>query len=416
MGIAIWYVSKYVAPPGKGTAGGRGYLLMKELARLGHRVAIITSDSNHLVVPPRLQGPYLQEELDGLKIWWVRTLKYSAAKSLRRILSWMHFEWRLLRMPKQELPRPDVVVVSSLSLLTVLTGLFWRARYQCRLVFEVRDIWPLTITEEGGFKPWNPFVLGLAAIERVGYKYADAIVGTMPNLGEHVREVLGYSKATHCIPMGIDETAVASAQELPADYVERYFPKGKFIVAYVGSIGITNALDTFFECAAEMKDQTQIHFLVVGDGDLRSHYEARYAHLSNLSFGPRVPKAMVQAVLSRCDLLYFAVHVSKVWRYGQSLNKVIDYMMAGKPVVASYTGFPSMINEAECGSYVPAGDVVALQRAIHTYAAMDADDRVRIGARGRAWLLHHRTYETLAKDLLSILRGDETAGRLCQPP
>ena len=42
---------------------------------------------------------------------------------------------------------------------------------------------------------------------------------------------------------------------------------------------------------------------------------------------------MVQSVLSRCDLLYFSVHVSTVWKYGQSLNKVIDYMLAGKPVV-----------------------------------------------------------------------------------
>ena len=40
---------------------------------------------------------------------------------------------------------------------------------------------------------------------------------------------------------------------------------------------------------------------------------------------------------------------SKVWDYGQSMNKIVDYMMAGKPVVASYSGYPSMLNEAGSG-------------------------------------------------------------------
>jgi glycosyltransferase involved in cell wall biosynthesis len=400
---SIWYVSKYVAPPGSGTAGGRGYLLMKELAAMGHRVAIITSDANHLADPPRFDGGYLFQQVDGMQLCWVRTMKYSVAKSVRRILSWLHFEWRLLWLPRQQLPKPDVVVVSSLSLLTVLNGLWWRVRYKCRLVFEVRDIWPLTITEEGGFKPSNRFVWGLGQIERLGYKYADAIVGTMPNLGEHVHQVLGYPKSVKCIPMGVDAAVFASPEALPPDYEDTYLPKGKFVVAHVGSIGITNALDTFLQCAETMQDQPNIHFLVVGDGDLRETYQQQYAHLSNLSFGPRVSKGMVQSVLAKCDLLYFSVHVSKVWLYGQSLNKVIDYMMAGKPVVASYTGYPSMINEADCGTYVPAGDVPALKQEVERFAGLPEEERLKIGARGKAWLLENRSYPKLAKQYLDIM-------------
>lgn len=370
---------------------------------MGHRVAIITSDSNQLASPPLLEVNYLFQETDGMQLCWVRTLKYSVAKSARRILSWLHFEWRLLLLPRKKLPTPDVVVVSSLSLLTILNGLWWRVLYKCRLVFEVRDIWPLTITEEGGFKPSNPFVWGLSVIERIGYKHANAIVGTMPNLGEHVQQVLGYHKLTYCIPMGLDTTTFASSEALPADYEAAYFPKGKFVVAHVGSIGITNALDTLLDCAEVMADQPKIHFLVVGDGDLRDNYRKKYAHLRNLTFAPRVPKAMVQSVLSKCDLLYFSVHVSKVWQYGQSLNKVIDYMMAGKPVVASYTGYPSMINEANCGTFVPAGDVPALKQEIERYARMDDEKRLLIGARGKAWLVQNRSYSTLAQEYLAIM-------------
>lgn len=399
----IWYISKYVSPPAQTSSGGRGYMLMREIAGMGHRCLIITSDSNRLAQVPELAQPVWLQEVDGMTVCWLRTLKYEVAKSARRILSWIDFEWRLLRLPKKALPRPDVVVVSSLSLLTILSGFLLRWRYKCRLVLEIRDIWPLTITEEGGFRARNPLVLGLGLIEWLGYRFADAVVGTMPNLQAHVTQVLGRPRQTHCIPMGVDEDALQAAESVPEDYVQAHLPKGKFLIAHAGTIGITNALDTFLECAQALQDDDRLHFLVVGDGDLRPMYQKKYAHVRNLSFAPRVKKSMVQSVLSHCDLLYFSVHPSRVWHYGQSLNKVIDYMLAGKPVLASYTGYPSMINEAECGSYVPAGSVEELRLEILRYAAMEPQERTRMGERGRQWVLAHRRYPVLARRYLEIL-------------
>lgn len=376
---------------------------MKEFARLGYGSIIITSDSNQLARVPELDQPYLKQEVDGIELWWIRTLKYQVAKSTRRILSWIDFEWRLLLMPKAALQRPDVIVVSSLSLLTVLNGFWLRKKYGCRLVFEVRDIWPLTITEEGGFSVRNPFVIGLAMIERLGYRHADAIVGTMPNLGPHVKEVLGYEKSVACVPMGVDELMLTEARTLPEEYVDQYLPKDKFIVAHVGSIGIANALEAFFKSAQSLVGNNEVHFLVIGDGDLREHYQKKYAHLSNLTFAPKVEKQMVQAVLAKCDLLYFSVHVSKVWEYGQSLNKVIDYMLSGKPILGSYTGFPSMINEAACGRFVAAGDVSELRSAILDFMKVPKLERETIGFRGKEWILKNRNYKSLAIKYINVL-------------
>ena len=403
MSHCIWYISKYVSPPAMASAGGRGYMIMRELATQGYECVIVTSDSNALAQVPKLKNAYETQEIDGLKIRWVRTLRYSVAKSFRRILSWLDFEWRLLLMPKADIPSPDVIVVSSLSPLTIVNGFLLRRRFGCRLIFEIRDIWPLTITEEGGFGTHNPFVVFLAWVERLGYRYSDAIVGTMPNLKEHVANILGYEKSVACVPMGIDPSALADGLELPADYEQAYLPKGKFIVAHAGAIGITNALDTFLKCAESLADNPNIHFITIGDGDLRAVYLAAYGHLGNLTFAPKVPKQMVQSVLSHCNLLYFSVHVSEVWRYGQSLNKVVDYMLSGKPIVASYTGFPSMINEAGCGTYVPAGDVAALRDEVMRYVAMPKDEREALGSRGRAWILEHRSYAALAKDYLAVM-------------
>jgi glycosyltransferase involved in cell wall biosynthesis len=308
-------------------------------------------------------------------------------------------------MPLSGLPKPDVVVVSSLSLLTVLNGLRLRRRFRCRLVLEVRDIWPLTLTAEGGFSVYNPLVRVLAAIERLGYRHADAIVGTMPNLGAHVQEVLGEPRPVHCVPMGVPDESLDPPLPLPEGFELTYLPSDKCIVAHVGSIGISNALETLLQCAERLSEDTRLHFLLVGAGDLADSFAKRFGSLPNLTLVPRVDSAVVAAILQRCDIAYFATHPSKVWAFGQSLNKLIDYMAAGKPVVGSYSGFPSMINESNCGEFVPAGDPVALAESLQRLASLGSGVRVSMGARGREWLLAHRRYSDLATTYRQILIG-----------
>lgn len=182
MSKTLWYITKYFSPSTETTPGGRAWFLLKEMAAKGYRPVVITSDSNNLVEVPELSQPVIVQHQDGIQMVWLKTMKYGVAKSWQRIASWFHFEWNLWRLDKSALPKPDTIVVSSLSLLTVLNGLLLKRKYKCRLIFEVRDIWPLTITEEGGVSPKNPFVMFLAWVERLGYEKSDAIIGTMPNL------------------------------------------------------------------------------------------------------------------------------------------------------------------------------------------------------------------------------------------
>jgi glycosyltransferase involved in cell wall biosynthesis len=378
-------------------------MLMREMSRMGVRGLILTSDSNHLTNPPQVEGAEFVETVDGVEVHWVRTLKYCGAKSLGRILSWLHFEGRLWCLPKADLPKPDAIIVSSLSLLTIFNGLWLKRRYRCRLVFEVRDIWPLTLVAEGGFSRLNPLVMALGAVEWLAYRTSDAIVGTMPNLREHVARVLPSHPPVHCIPMGIDDALVGTPDQPFADPPPTAVTDGRFVVCHAGTIGITNGLDTLFDCARSMRAIEDVHFVILGQGDLKAHYEAATADLPNVTFVPAVPKDQVQFFLQGCDLLYFSTIPSPVWNYGQSLNKVIDYMLAGRPVVASYSGFPSMISEAGSGEFAPAGDVEALRNAILRFAAMPVAERLAMGARGRGWLLANRRYERLADEYLSIL-------------
>lgn len=395
MNKAIWYISKYSSPLKYGFAS-RHFYLAEEFHKLNYRTIIISSNSNHLVRIPKFAARYTREMINGVETWWINTIQYRGSRSIRRILSWLDFEWKLLRMPTFSLPKPDVVIVSSLSLLTIFNGYRLKKKYGAKLVFEIRDIWPLTIVEEGPFRSNNPFVKFLAWTERYGYRKADIIVGTMPNLGGHVEAVTGTQIGCHCIPFGFKSELYDCTEPLPPGYEETYIPRGKFIVGYAGSIGRTNALETLLRCAEQMAEERTIHFLLVGDGDLAETYRRRIQSLNNITIAPKIGKTQVQTFLARCDILYFAVMNTKVWKFGQSLNKVIDYMYAGKPIIASYSGYPSMINEAGCGIFLPAEEAVALKKTIIEYAGMPGDRLREMGLRGKAWLLENRSYEKIA--------------------
>jgi glycosyltransferase involved in cell wall biosynthesis len=343
--------------------------------------------------------------VDGVRVVTLNVIGYRRAKSLRRILGWVHFEVRLVLMRLRDLPRPDVVIASSLSLFSVLNGLMLKRRFDCKLVFEVRDIWPLVLTENGGFGRRNPFVRALGVVEWLGYRHSDRIVGTMPNLGAHVRNVLGYDRDVACIPMGVPEEMMADGvADLPGE-VERVFPRADFVVTHAGSIGIDNALDTLLEAARLLKDDARVAFFIIGKGDLVDGYKAACADLPRVVFADPVQNRYVQPVLRRSSMLYFAAHPTVVLDYGQSLNKLIDYMYSGRPVIGSYSGFPSMIDEAGCGEFVPAGDAGALARALRAWSERPAEELEAIGARGRRWVMENRTFDRLTDDYLAEMFG-----------
>ncbi len=398
----IWYVSKYVSPLEFGFAT-RHFYFCKEFEKKGYNTLIITSDSNHTSNIPNFSETYNYTEHDGVKTIWCKTIRYKDTLSFKRIMSWIDFERRLFFLDTNKLPKPDAIIISSLSLFTILNGILWKRKFNCRLAFEVRDIWPLTITSIGSFKRSNLFVRLLSYIEKKGYKKADVIIGTMPNLKEHVKNIIGSSSNVFHIPQGLNESLYENPEPLDEDYIKKYIPKDKQIICYAGSIGRSNALETILNVADSLKDDS-IHFLFVGDGDLKDRFQNQYGDSPNITFAPKIKKKQVQSLLNRCDFLYDSVKKTSLYDFGLSRNKWIDYMYSEKPVIVSYSGYRSMINEAGCGIFVESENEEELANAIHRLSKLDEDNRREIGQKGREWLIENRKFENLAEDYLKLLK------------
>jgi glycosyltransferase involved in cell wall biosynthesis len=164
-------------------------------------------------------------------------------------------------------------------------------------------------------------------------------------------------------------------------------------------------LETLFKCAQILEPESEIHFLLVGDGPLLKKYKKKYAKLNNVTFAPKIKKSQVHSLLSYGDVLYLSVANSEVWQYGQSLNKLIDYMMASKPIIASFSGFPSMLNESGCGVFVPADNAELLKEEIYKMKNLPMSSRITMGEKGKEWLCKNRNYRTIAENLLKYFEN-----------
>ena len=96
---------------------------------------------------------------------------------------------------------------------------------------------------------------------------------------------------------------------------------------------------------------------------------------------------------------------NKIWDYGQSLNKIVDYMLAARPIIASYSGYKTMINQSNCGEFVEVDNIIELEKKLIKYSELSKKERMAIGLRGKQWLFKNRTYNKLAIKYSEIINS-----------
>jgi len=401
MAKSIWLICKYASPE-KYFFGTRHFYFAEEWVKNGHEVTIFTSNASHLTDKlPQFAGSRMIEEIQGVRTVWLKVLHSIKSSSAVRILSWIHFEWKILTTSKKQFKKPDVIIASSLSILSIISGFVLSRHYNARFILEIRDIWPLSAMQLGSYSGSHPFMWLLMKLETFGYRKAEVIVGTMPNLIEHVKEVEPQFKACICIPQGVNVEQLVKPLPLDENYIAQTFTPDTFKVAYAGTINSNNPIEVLLEAVCSLPENENVEAYILGSGSMREYYKVKYADCIRIKFLNPIPKKNVISFLQYVDLCFDSID-SKIARFGLSRNKWIDYMSASKPIVCSYSGYQSMINEAQCGSFVPFGNHKLLAQEILKYKNMPEAERKAMGIRAKQFLIDNRLFGKLAKQYENI--------------
>lgn len=398
----VWIVSQYAGSKYHGM-GFRNYFIARELVDLGYKVTLFTSAYSHLFYKfPDTKGLFTEEFIDGVRFIWIKTKKYKNSTSYGRVLGLFEFIFKLKKFDINSIETPDVIITSSFSSTPFLITKNWTAKFKAKHIFEVRDLWPLTLTTLGAKSKYHPFVYFLQLIENLAYKKADKVVSVLPNAKEYMMEHGLKEAKFEYIPNGIDITEVCN-EDLGINQIS--LPHDKFIIGYVGSIGTANALENLIDAAVRLKNDDRFLFVIIGDGSLKTEFENNIAiqKIENVKFYPRIKKDEVQSVLRKFDVLYLGWKNHDLYKYGISANKIFDYMLSKKPIIHSCNAYNDPILEANCGLSIEPENTDEIVKSIFKIYNMSLVERNKMGKNGLEYVLKNHDYKILARKYKKLI-------------
>ena len=402
----IWVINEYAGSVHHGMEY-RWYYLGKELTKRRYKIYLISASYSHLFFKePEVYNSFLFENIDGINYVWVKVPKYKHAHDKKRVLKWFIYTLKtLFKLPINRLEKPDVVVVSPIAPFPIITGYRWAKKFNAKLIYEVKDLWPLTLIEIGGYSSNNLFIKFMEFFEKFAYKKSDKVVSVLPLAYKHMLEKgLKFEKFIY-IPNGICVEELKEEEPLP-ERVEVLIPKGKFIVTYAGTFGKANALEYLIESANILKNHKDIHFLLVGKGmeEEKLRKMVKEMKLNNVTFLPPVSKKQIQAILKLSSVCYIGLRKRDIFKYGVSPNKLYDYLYSGKPIIYATDSGNNPIEDAKCGISVEPENPKAIAEGILSLYRIPPEERKEMGKRGKEYVLKYHTYKVIADKYEQVFR------------
>lgn len=399
----IWIINEYAGSTYHGMEF-RHYYLAKELIKAGYDVSIISATYSHLFKKfPTADNWFNFETIDGIQYVWIKVPKYSGSHSIKRVLKWFWFSFSLFFLPIKKMKHPHYVIVSPMATFPVYPTYRISKKTKAKWVFEVKDIWPLSVIELGNYSPAHPFIRLLKYFERFALKKADAIVSVLPNYQAYLDEQQ-IKRTAHYIPNGIDTDEINKAENLDKN-IENKIPKDKFIVGYAGTVGKANALHYLIDTAKILSERKEIVFVIVGDGDEKKNLIEQSKDLENVLFLDAIPKRQIPNLLKYFDVCYIGLEKSDLFYYGVSPNKLFDYILASKPILMAIQTKNSIVEQAKCGIHVDDITPENIANAVLKLFRMQKKELEQLGRNGREFVLKNHTFKILAERYIRLLDG-----------
>ncbi|GAA4279502.1 glycosyltransferase family 4 protein [Aquimarina mytili] len=398
----IWFINQYITSPDIDGEGYRHYYIAKHLKKTEkYNTLLITSSFSH--------APYRHNKIRGLYKFVNKDINtlilkgntYKKSHGIGRILSWIIFSLNLFVIPfisKKKVPKPDIIVLSSLPLLPILNILIFKKLFypNAKFVFEIRDLWPLSAMELGNYSEKNVFMKFLGYLEKLSYSKADTVISVIPRADMHIEKVLGHKNFTYKWITNGFELPGKEDSEIEDIYKDK-INKRTFNIGYAGTIVIANPLDTIISTVSKLKNDN-IHFYILGGGPEKERLLELSKEYDNIHFLERVPKKYVKLFLSKMDVLFMGKGTkdTKIYNFGTSQLKTFDYFYAKKPIIQALNSKENPVTYSKSGYVVSPEEEEPLKEKILYFKGLKNDQRQQYGQRGYEYLIDNCTYDKIS--------------------
>ena len=364
------------------------------LKEKGHVVTVLTGQPNYpegRFFPGYGLTRKFEERYQGIRIFRVPLVPRGDGGPLRLIGNFCSFALSAcLFGPWRCRGSYDVILVFEPSPVTVgIPAIVLKKLKGTPILFWVQDLWPESLSATGATE--SKWILHrVESLVRWIYRHCDKILvqseafrGPIEQLGVKREDIAYFPNSAEAFyrPFPLEGEASEPAK----------LPSG-FRIMFGGNIGKAQGFETIVDAAELLKDQTDIHWIIVGDGRMFSwvRHEVQKRGLGRtVHLLGRFPAEEMPRYFALADALLVTLRNQPIF----SLTipaKVQSYLACGKPIIAALDGEGArVVQEAGAGLTAKSEDSRALADRVLEMYQTPAEARMMMGRNGRVYFEAH---------------------------
>ena len=339
------------------------------LASLGYDVTVLTGLPNY--PEGKIYAGYRwfkrrKEIISGVKV--IRVPVIARGKNLiRRSLNYISFAInaaiKVLFLERDY----DVVFVYQLSPVTMaIPALVYKKLTNTKVYLYCLDLWPESLLA-GGIKPSSIIYKIFLHISKKIYNNVNSISVTSLCFIDYFSKVIGLNKADiKYLPQYVEDIYITVNREN-----KKTDNSDTINLLFAGNIGKMQSVETIIRAAAELRDEPNIKWHIVGDGSEREKCEKLAKSLgllgNNVIFYGQRPISEMPEFYSKASAFLVTMKDNGFISYTLP-GKIQSYMAAGKPIIGAINGEAQrIIRESNCGLCCAAEDYKSLAKLVKQF-------------------------------------------------
>ena len=377
--------------------------VVQGLAERGHEVTVYTSLPNYpagrYFPGYGFLGPF-RETFGAAKVRRVPQLARGGGGRVRLALNYASHAFFASLLAPWVARAVDAILVFEPSPVTVgIPARALRALSGAPMLFWVQDLWPQSLSATGAVTS-RPLLGAVDRLVRWVYRGCDRVL--VPSRAfEDVVAAQGVPRDRIAYLPNSAETFYRRVTEAR----DSALPEG-FRVMFAGNVGAAQDFPNILGAAELLREQRDIHWLILGDGRMRPWVEreidARGLRATVHLLGQHPPESMPRW-FAQADALLVTLRREPIFAVTIP-SKIQPYLACGRPVIAELDGEGArVVREAAAGWAVPAENPKALADAVLAASRCTREELDAMGDRGERYFREHFEREQLLTRLETVL-------------
>lgn len=298
----------------------------------------------------------------------------------------------------------DVLFLYSTPPTNGLVGGLLRVLKKKPFVYNLHDVFPDSMVEGGMTTEGSAIYKIGRVIENYTYKHSDRIVVLSNGIKQNLIHKNVPNQKIRTVFNWADDKAVVHVQRSENTLFREFaLDEDKFIVTYAGNIGVAQGVDVIVKAAEKLKDNSDILFVIIGNGAKEQDCREMAKELNNVQFFPMQDISRLSEVYSLGDASI--VTCKKGFGKCGMPSKTVNIMAAETALIATFdsdSDLANMIKKNNCGICVEPEKAALLAESIE-WLSHNRGKCLEYGKNGRKYVATALNKDKCITELIGVV-------------